>query len=73
MPARFIERGLGLHRGFYDEAEISFPNEHRAKLDSINPIERLNGEVKRRNGVGIFPNDVAMVRADTGNHKPDER
>ncbi len=52
-----------------DEAEpdvlayMTFPKEHRAKLHSTNPIERLNGEIKRRTEVvGIFPNDDAIVR-----------
>lgn len=52
-----------------DEAEddvlayMTFPKEHRAKLHSTNPIERLNGEIKRRTEVvGIFPNDEAIVR-----------
>ena len=52
-----------------DEAEpdvpayMTFPKEHRAKLHSANPIERLNGEIKRRTEVvGIFPNDEAIVR-----------
>ena len=52
-----------------DEAEhdvlayMAFPKEHRAKLHSTNPIERLNGEIKRRTDVvGIFPNDDAIVR-----------
>ena len=52
-----------------DEAEpdvlayMTFPKEHRAKLHSTNPIERLNGEIKRRpDVVGIFPNDDAIVR-----------
>ena len=41
----------------------SFPKEHRTKLQSTNPIERLNGEIKRRTDVvGIFPNDDAIVR-----------
>ena len=44
-------------------AFMSFPREHRAKLHSTNPIERLNGEIKRRTDVvGIFPNDAAVVR-----------
>jgi transposase-like protein len=44
-------------------AYISFPKEHLAKLHSTNPIERLNGEIKRRTDVvGIFPNDDAIVR-----------
>ena len=42
---------------------MAFPKEHRAKLHSTNPVERLNGEIKRRTDVvGIFPNDDAIVR-----------
>jgi len=44
-------------------AYMTFPKEHRAKLHSTNPIERLNGEIKRRTDVvGIFPNDDAITR-----------
>lgn len=44
-------------------AHRAFPREHWPQLASTNPLERLNGEVKRRtNVVGIFPNAAAVVR-----------
>jgi transposase-like protein len=52
-----------------DEAEtdvlayMGFPAQHRVKLHSTNPLERLNGEIKRRSEVvGIFPNEAAVTR-----------
>jgi transposase-like protein len=52
-----------------DEAEadvlafMTFPKDYRLKIHSINPLERLNGEIKRRSEVvGIFPNEDAIVR-----------
>ncbi len=55
--------------GLMDEAEadvlafMAFPKEHRAKIHSTNPLERLNGEIKRRTDVvGIFPNEAAIAR-----------
>jgi putative transposase len=42
---------------------MSFPAQHRQKLHSTNPLERLNKEVKRRaDVVGIFPAESAIVR-----------
>jgi transposase-like protein len=44
-------------------AYMSFPAAHRPKLHSTNPIERLNGEIKRcTEVVGIFPNEAAITR-----------
>jgi putative transposase len=44
-------------------AYMAFPREHWAQIASTNPLERLNGEVKRRaDVVGIFPNERAIVR-----------
>ncbi len=44
-------------------AFISFPKDHRPKIHSTNPLERLNGEIKRRTDVvGIFPDEDAITR-----------
>jgi putative transposase len=44
-------------------AYMDFPKDHRPKLHSTNPIERLNGEIKRRTVVvGIFPSEAAITR-----------
>jgi len=44
-------------------AYLAFPAQHRPKLHSTNPLERLNKEVKRRaDVVGIFPNEASITR-----------
>jgi transposase-like protein len=44
-------------------AFMTFPKDHRTKIHSTNPLERLNKEIKRRtNVVGIFPNEDAITR-----------
>ena len=52
-----------------DEAEadvlafMDFPAQHRTRLHSTNPLERVMGEIKRRTEVvGIFPNEEAITR-----------
>ena len=54
---------------FMDDSEhdvlafMAFPVQHRAKLRSTNPLERLNKEVKRRaDVVGIFPGEGSIIR-----------
>src|SRR5512144_2981393 len=54
---------------FMDDSEhdvlayMAFPTQHRAKLHSTNPLERLNKEVKRRaDVVGIFPSEPSILR-----------
>jgi transposase-like protein len=44
-------------------AHLHFPREHRRRLHSTNPLERLHKEIKRRtNVVGIFPNRDSLRR-----------
>lgn len=55
------ERGDG--RQTWRNGYMAFPAQHRTKLHSTNPLERLNKEVKRRaDVVGIFPNEDSIVR-----------
>ena len=44
-------------------AYMAFPTQHRTKLHSVNTLERLNKEVKRRaDVVGIFPSEASIIR-----------
>ena len=44
-------------------AYMAFPAQHRTKLHSVNPLERLNNEIKRRaDVVGIFPSEQSILR-----------
>lgn len=58
QACRLPRRGRDRCARLYD-----LPPQHRTKLHSTNPIERLNGEIKRRTEVvGIFTNKDAIVR-----------
>jgi putative transposase len=49
---------------------MAFPREHWPQIASTNPLERVNGEIKRRSEpvpaqagmVGIFPNEASIMR-----------
>jgi hypothetical protein len=44
-------------------AHLHFPREHRRRLHSTNPLERLHKEIKRRTRVvGIFPSRDSLMR-----------
>lgn len=44
-------------------AFAAFPQSHWRRIWSTNPLERVNGEIKRRADVaGIFPNEAATLR-----------
>jgi transposase-like protein len=67
LAPQFPEVATMLERASEDLlAFCAFPQLHWRKIWSTNPLERVNGEIKRRtNVVGIFPNDAAIVRLVT--------
>ncbi|WP_180685560.1 transposase, partial [Streptomyces gossypiisoli] len=47
-------------------AFAAFPERHWKKIQSTNPLERINREIKRRvDVVQVFPNDDALLRLVT--------
>jgi len=64
MRQRWPKLGVFMDDSEHDVlAYMDFPEQHRAKLHSTNPLERLNKEVKRRaDVVGIFPSEQSIIR-----------
>ena len=64
LRSRFEKLGRLMDEAEHDVlAYMTFAAQHRTKLHSTNPLERLNKEVKRRaDVVGIFPNEESIVR-----------
>ena len=67
LDAKFPDVAVMLRDACEDLLAFSvFPVAHWRKIWSTNPLERINGEIKRRtNVVGIFPNDASIVRLVT--------
>ncbi|MFP5327698.1 MAG: IS256 family transposase [Acidimicrobiia bacterium] len=67
LEAKFPEVAMMLRDSAEDLfAFTAFPIAHWRKIWSTNPLERINGEIKRRtNVVGIFPNDASILRLVT--------
>ena len=64
LEPRFPEAAALLEHAAEDVlAHMHFPREHRRRLHSTNPLERLHKEIKRRTRVvGIFPTRDSLMR-----------
>ena len=64
LRARWPKLGACMDNAEHDVfAHMTFPEQHRVKLHSTNPLEQLNKELKRRaDAVGIFPNEDSITR-----------
>ena len=64
LEARFPQASELLEDAAEDVlAHLHFPREHRRRLHSTNPLERLHKEIKRRTRVvGIFPTRDSLMR-----------
>jgi Transposase, Mutator family len=64
LEAKFPDAAALLEEAAEDIlAHMHFPREHRRRLHSTNPLERLHKEIKRRTHVvGIFPSRDSLMR-----------
>ena len=63
FQARFAKAMEILEAGIDDVLSyLHYPQPHRVRISSTNPLERLNLEIRRTRVVGIFPNVAACLR-----------
>ena len=65
LPIACVRASEGLANSWTKPSTTCSPivNSLPRQLHSTNPLERLNGEIKKRTRVvGIFPNEAAIVR-----------